>query len=60
MVFPLAFVVTKKYFEKSGRARIGSDIRASFKRLKASSAAGVHIKALVFLSVEVIGVAIFA
>ena len=60
IAWPLASVVTRKGFEKSGSARIGSEIRGSFNRIKASSAAWLHEKILLFLREEVIGEAIRA
>ena len=60
MACPLASAVTRNGFEKSGRARIGSDVRASFKRMNANSVAWLHKNILVFLRVEVIGEAMRA
>ena len=55
MACPLASVVTRKDLVKFGIVRIGSEMRACFKILNASSTIGVHRKGLFFFKVEVIG-----
>ena len=55
MACPLASVVTRKGLVKSGYVRIGSEMRAYFRILNASSAVEVRRKGLFFFEVEVIG-----
>ena len=60
MAWPLASVVTRNGFAKSGKARIGSDMMASLSKMKACSASSFHAKVLDFLRVEVMGEAMCA
>ena len=53
-------MVTRNGFAKSGNARIGSDIRASLRSMKASLAARDQENGLFFFKVAVIGEAILA
>lgn len=60
MAWPLASVLIRIGFEKLGKARIGSSLRASYNNMNASLTEMLQAKILFFLSLAVIGEAMCA